>query len=265
MPTNPQMDPQIGAAATARRHVAFDRLHNFRDLGGYPAADGLVVAWGRLYRADSLGKLRGDDASADRERFAALGIRTVVDLRYPWEIAKRGRVPEQDGLDYHNLSIEHRPYDQAALGPDVDVETFLVEKYAEVAADGVKEIRGALDVLAAAAGPAVFHCTSGKDRTGIIGALVLTLLGVDDEVIVADFALTGLATERLVADWRSWVPADRELTWPGYGRAPAGLMRRFLAWAEAEHGSLRGYAEAQLGVDDALVAALRTRYLVAAG
>ncbi|MEU8132995.1 tyrosine-protein phosphatase [Streptodolium elevatio] len=252
MPTNPQ------------RHVSFDRLHNFRDLGGYPAVDGRVVAWGRLYRSDSLGKLHGDDARADRERFLALGIRTVVDLRYPWEIAKRGRVPERDGLGYHNLSIEHRPYDQAALGPDVDVEPFLTEKYVEVALDGVKEIRGALDVLAAPGGPAVFHCASGKDRTGIIAALVLTLLGVEDEVIVADFALTGLATERLVADWYTWVPPGRELTWPGYGQAPAGLMRGFLAWAEAEYGSLRGYAEAQLGVDDALVAALRAQYLVAA-
>lgn len=251
MPTNSQ------------RHVSFDRLHNFRDLGGYPAADGRVVAWGRLYRSDSLGKLVGDDAGEDRERFLALDVRTVVDLRYPWEIERRGRVPERDGLAYHNLSIEHRPYDQAALGPEDHVEPFLAEKYVEVALDGVKEIRGVLDVLAAPGdGAAVFHCASGKDRTGIIAALVLTLLGVDDDVVVADFALTGLATERLVADWRAMVAPGRELTWPGYGQAPEGLMRRFLAWAEDGHGSLRGYAEQRLGVDDALVAALRAKYLV---
>ncbi len=75
------------------RHVAFDRLHNFRDVGGYAGAGGATVRWGRLYRSDSLGKLRG----ADWERFRALGIRTVIDLRYPWEIAAKGRLPEGAG------------------------------------------------------------------------------------------------------------------------------------------------------------------------
>ncbi|GAA2245303.1 MULTISPECIES: tyrosine-protein phosphatase [Kitasatospora] len=240
------------------RHIEFDRLHNFRDLGGYRTEDGRTVRWGALYRSDSLAKLAGEP---DRERFRALGIRTVIDLRYPWEIEARGRVPEDLGVAYHNLSIEHRPYDQAALGPETDTAAFLAERYAEVAEDGVKELRRVLEVIAADGGPLVFHCASGKDRTGIVAALVLDLLGVPEETVVADFALTGLATERLIADWRAANPGH-ELNWPGYGTAPAVLMRLFLDGLAERHGSVRGYVGEVLGLGTEFGERLRERLLV---
>ncbi|WP_214321507.1 tyrosine-protein phosphatase [Nonomuraea sediminis] len=228
------------------RHVTFERLHNFRDLGGYPTADGRRVRLGRLYRSDSLGKLGG----ADWDRFLELGIGTVIDLRYPWEVDRWGRVP--DGPEYHNLSIEHRPYDQAALGPEVDPVDYLAERFAEVTADGVAEIRQALEVIAAADEPVVFHCASGKDRTGIVAALVLSLLGVEEDTVVEDFALTGLATDRLVADWRA-AHDGRSPRWPAYGTAPADLMRRFLR----DLGPVEDYAK-RLGFDPE---PLRGRYV----
>ncbi|MEI5008257.1 tyrosine-protein phosphatase [Streptomyces sp. PmtA] len=243
-----------------RRHIPFERLHNFRDLGGYPTGDGRSVRWGRLYRSDSLAKLAGDDW----ERFLGLGIGTVVDLRYPWEIEARGRVPEDASFAYHNLSIEHRPYDQPSLGTEVEVGPFLAERYLEVADDGVAELRQALGVIAAADGPVVFHCASGKDRTGLLAALVLLLLGVSEADAVEDFALTELATGRLLADWRA-AHGDREPTWPGYGRAPAEVMTLFLAALARRHGSVRDYAANALGVDEALTEALRERLLTPAG
>ncbi|MEV4413432.1 tyrosine-protein phosphatase [Catellatospora sp. NPDC049609] len=238
------------------RHIAFGRVHNFRDLGGYRGHAGRTVRWGRLFRSDSLSKLD----EADWARFAELGVRTVIDLRYPWEIDRAGRVREHPGLAYHNLSIEHRPYRQADLDPDVPTGPFLAGKYTEVAEDGVAELRQALDVIAADENaPVVFHCASGKDRTGLVAALVLALLDVPEDVIVADYALTELASERLVADWtaRSGQPP----TWLGYGRAPAEVMTLFLAWVNENYGSLRGYAEKRLGVDDAYVARLRETLL----
>ncbi len=244
------------------RHIAFDRLHNFRDLGGYRASDGRTVRWGRLYRSDSLGKLAVASAT-DRQRFLALGLRTVIDLRHPWEIESRGRVPESFGADYHNLSIEHRAYDQSALGPEVDTTTYLAERYAEVTDDGAAELRQALAVIAADdSGPLAFHCAAGKDRTGVVAALVLALLGVSEEDIVADFALTGLATDRLNADWAAANP-DRVVHWPGFGRAPAELMRRFLDDLTARHGSVAAYAADRLGADEQLVGALRANLLTA--
>ena len=242
--------------ANMDRHLRFGRLHNFRDLGGYRAVDGREVRWGRLYRADSLGKLDG----ADWDRFAALGVRTVVDLRYPWEIAQRGRVRDCDGIAFHNVSIEHRPYDQAGLGADVEVTPYLAERYLELAHDGKAELRQAIEVLAASEGPAVFHCMAGKDRTGIVAALILTLLGVSEPDIVADFALSGLAADRFTADWRARNPGGGYL-WPGYCQTPPELMTAFLAGMTSRYGSVAEYAETAAGIGPATVARLRDRLL----
>ena len=238
------------------RHIEFAGVHNFRDMGGYLAADGRTVRWQALYRSDALHKLNDEDWG----RFAELGVRTVIDLRYPSEIEARGRV--RDGsFAYHNLSIEHRPYDQPSLEPSVPVGRYLADRYAEVAEDGVAELRQALEVIAdQGSAPVVMHCASGKDRTGLLAAVVLGLLGVAEEDIVADFALTELATERLRADHLA-NPANPPLRWPGWGRAPAEVMELFLADLAARYGSLHGYATERLGVGDALVKALRERYL----
>jgi protein-tyrosine phosphatase len=238
------------------RHIEFERLHNFRDLGGYRTADGRTVRWGRLYRSDSLAKLAG----ADWERFLGLGIGTVIDLRYPWEIASRGRVPESGTFAYANLSIEHRPYDQAEIDPALDPWRYLADRYAEVALDGAAELRTALELIAAGDRPQVFHCASGKDRTGLLAALVLLLLGVPQDTVVEDFALTELATARLLADWQAANPG-REMRWPGYGRAPAEVMRLFLTDLRRSYGSVEEYATGHVGVDADLIARLRDRLL----
>ncbi|WP_156726013.1 tyrosine-protein phosphatase [Streptomyces apocyni] len=238
------------------RHIAFARLHNFRDLGGYRTADSRTVRWRRLYRSDSLSKLQG----ADLDRFRSLGVRTVIDLRYPWEIARKGRVPDSPGLTYVNLSVEHRPYDQAEIDPSVDPWRYLADRFAEVALDGAVELREALRVIAYGDEPQVFHCASGKDRTGLLAAIVLSLLGVADDDIAADFALTELATERLVADWKTAHPG-RTLRWPGYGRAPEEVIRLVLSDLNDTYGSVHDYAVKHVGVDDSLISELRAQLL----
>jgi len=239
------------------RHVTFEKLHNFRDLGSYRTRDGGRVATGTIYRSDSLGKLTG----GDWQKFLGLGVRTVIDLRYPWEIESRGRVPESGRFHYVNLSIEHRPYDQATIDPGLDPWRFLADRFAEVLADGADEIRQVIEHLAVDPGPVVFHCTSGKDRTGLVAALTLTLLGVPRADVLADFALTERATERLVADWRAANP-DREMLWPAYGRAPATILEHVFADVEARYGSVEEYLRSTAGLSDETVQRLRERLLV---
>ncbi|MFI9508697.1 tyrosine-protein phosphatase [Nocardia sp. NPDC052566] len=239
-----------------KRHIGFERLHNFRDMGGYRAGDGRAVVWGRLYRADSLGKLRG----GDWDRFVELGVRTVIDLRYPWEIEANGLVPQAERFRYANCSIEHRPYDQAAIDPDIDPWRYLADRFAEVAVDGVAEIREAIELIANGDGPTVFHCTAGKDRTGLIAALVLTALDVSEEQILADFALTELATARFVADWLAMNPG-RELIWPGYGRAPAEVMRLVLDDLTTTYGSPHRYLTDEVKLTTAVIDQLQAQLL----
>ncbi|MET9829054.1 tyrosine-protein phosphatase [Streptomyces sp. NPDC006385] len=231
------------------RHVRFEALHNFRDLGGWTTADGHRVRTGRLYRTDSLGKLTQD--TPDWSRFLSLGIRTVIDLRYPWEIEDQGRVPDHPSFAYHNLSIEHRPYNQAALAPDVELGPYLAERYLEMAADGTREIRGALELVAKSAEsdtPLAFHCASGKDRTGLLAALVLGLLKVPEATIIEDFALTDRAAPALLTDWKAR-NNGRIPTWPGFGRAPEAVMRLFLAKLTARYGGVEGYVSEALSLD----------------
>ncbi|WJV50392.1 GNAT family N-acetyltransferase [Streptomyces flavofungini] len=245
---------------TVKRHIPFERLHNFRDLGGYVTEDGRAVRWEQVYRSDSLSKLRG----ADWDRFLALGVRTVIDLRQPWEIEAKGRVPEHPTLAYHQLNVEDRTRSQSSPDPDGPLVPYLRERYLTMAEAGAKELRRALEVLADdGSGPVVFHCVSGKDRTGLLAALLLALLGVAEADIVEDYARTELAADRFLADWRADHP-EGEPTWLGFGRAPAEAMRLFLAGMSERYGSLRAYAEQLLGVDAELVAGLRRNLLAPA-
>jgi protein-tyrosine phosphatase len=241
------------------RHIGFTSIHNFRDVGGYATAGGGRVRWRRFYRADSLGRLAG----VDLERFAALGLRTVIDLRHGEEIERHGRVPEHLGLAYHHLCVERRPWRREEYDPRHGLPRFFADRYAELAEDGVEEFGRAIELIAdAGRAPVVAHCAAGKDRTGVLVAVVLRLLGVAEADVVADYALTGLATGRFVADWRRLHP-DRPLSWPGFGQAPAEAMRLFLAELDQRYGSIRAYAAKHLGVQDDLVRALRANLVTA--
>ena len=247
--------------SAVERKIEFERLFNVRDLGGLRTRGGRAVRSGLLYRADGLFKL--NDASAeDLRRFAKLDLRTVIDLRYPWEIERQGKVPGADELTWHNLSIEHRPYDQTVDKPDQPSERFFADRYAETAFDGKAEVRAALEVIADVdSAPLAFHCKSGKDRTGIIAALILTLMDVPEAEIVADYALTEEARPQFLADWYAQNGADTTAPMRHAFRAPARAMELFLLELARDYGSVRGYL-ASTGADvPALASALCDRYL----
>ncbi|MFG1680556.1 tyrosine-protein phosphatase [Nonomuraea sp. NPDC049269] len=238
------------------RHIEFANIHNFRDVGGYPARDGRTVRWQRLYRADSLGWLAGDDLVT----FQTLNVRTVIDLRHPFEVEKNGRVPESDGLDYRNLPIEGRRWDLTAYDDRLDVARYLADRYLEVTEDGVRNLRTAIETISrSGSAPVVVHCAAGKDRTGLLTALILSLVGVADEDIIDDYALTGLATERFIASWQRRNP--NVARWPGFGVAPAEAMRLFLADLAARHGSVGKYCTDVLQVGAGTIVELQKSLL----
>ncbi|MFI6483338.1 tyrosine-protein phosphatase [Nonomuraea sp. NPDC050663] len=233
------------------RHLSFANLRNFRDAGGYAAYDGRTVKWQRLYRADNLGFLTG----ADLEAFHALKIRTVIDLRHDFEVDKSGRAPETEGLRYLNLPIEGRRWNaHERYEPGSSIARFFSDRYLECTEDRADNIRLALEAIAED-GPVVVHCAAGKDRTGIVTALALSLAGVSDEDIIADYALTGLATEHFIADHLARTPYVT--MWPGFGQAPADAMRFFLAGLAERHGSVAGYCTDVAGLSADAVEKLR--------
>lgn len=243
------------------RMIEFDRLFNIRDLGGLRTNDGRTLRSGLLYRSDALSKLNNASAE-DLRRFAKLDLRTVIDLRYPWEVERQGKVPGADTLAWHNLSIEHRSYDQARDKPDQPSERFFADRYAETVLDGKVEVRAALEVVADAdSAPLAFHCKSGKDRTGIIAALILTLMGVPEAEIVADYVLTEQARPRFLAEWQALNGANATAPMRHAFRAPARAMELFLLELARDYGSVVGYVAATGADVPALTSALRDRYL----
>ena len=159
---------------------------NFRDLGGYAALGGRSLRWRQLYRSDGLATLTETD---HRVLVDELGLRTILDLRAAEEVA--ASVPQgllDAGLRHVNVPIfdETRQLWREDDGPGFTIAQFYY-RMLDLSSDRFVE---ALRLIAEAPGPIVFHCAAGKDRTGILAAVVLSLLGVSTEDIVADYTLT---------------------------------------------------------------------------
>jgi protein-tyrosine phosphatase len=212
-------------------------LFNFRDLGGYATADGRVTRWRRLFRSDSLSRIDPADAAS----FTALGVRTVIDLRRPREVERDGRVHAFHGLSYHHLHPAHAEWDDATDAAETSDARWLANRYLDLAEEGRAAITAAVEVIADADNaPVVVHCVAGKDRTGVVSAVTLGALGVPDDVIAEDYALTQGATERSMQFLRRLNPevARMPARWLA---SPAETMQLFLADLRARHGSVRAY------------------------
>ena len=231
------------------RLIPFEQVFNFRDLGGYPARGG-TVRWRTLFRADGLNRLQ----PGEEDTFAALGISTVIDLRTGEEADHGGRFPTHVwDVTYHHLPM----FDVLPDWPEGidDPADYLSERYLEMFATGRKTVTRAFELLADPASyPLVFHCTAGKDRTGILAALVLAVLGVPDDVIAADYALSQAAMGRLV----TWAREQQGVFARPRGPVPSVAVEArpativsFLTKLRARAGSEDGFvAELGVGADE---------------
>lgn len=230
---------------------------NFRDIGGVPSDLGFV-ARGRLFRTAHLSEV--DEQSAEH-LVAALRIGRYIDFRADFEVTRDG---EPRFLLARGVRWIRNPFDLS----DAVFEALsrpAAGDWEQLYLRGLRRLRSelaqAVRHIAEADGPVVFGCWVGKDRTGVVAALVLSLLGVADEVIAEDFAKT---TELLVPFkarftvlWKLEPQAAEEI-FACYSVARPETMLGFLRALRAEFGSV----QAALGLDQATVDALRARYLV---
>ncbi|RLP93670.1 tyrosine-protein phosphatase [Micromonospora sp. BL4] len=239
------------------RHIPLPATFNFRDVGGYTGHDGRTVRRGRLYRSDSLHRLD----EQDRDAFAAIGVRTVIDLRRPAEVARDGRVPAYQGLTYRHIHPEHADWAEQPHEEGSSLARYLADRYADLAQTGTAGLAEAVGLIADSANaPVVVHCVAGKDRTGIVCALTLAVLGVDDADIVADYALSTEASARFGAWLAETTPGGLDHVPAPFLASPAEAMELFLAELREGHGSVEGYLR-HAGVTDAQLAALRDHLL----
>jgi len=240
-----------------QRAVAFANIHNFRDLGGLPGLDGRLVRRHRLYRADDLSRVQG----ADQETFTALGVRTVVDLRRPSEVEAIGRIPDFDGYIYHHVHLDYPVWPAHEFADTADRVAYVTERYLEMTDCATTGIGQAIRLIAdASTAPLVFHCIAGKDRTGVVAALTLSLLGVDDTVIADDYHQSEHAEP---ANWKWYLSRDSNLVdrrWQHITVSPPEGMLAFLDQFRQRHGSVDRYVTS-IGVTAEHIAALRTHLL----
>jgi protein tyrosine/serine phosphatase len=242
----------------AHRWIDLEGPSNFRDLGGLPTADGGRVRTGLLFRSDSLALLSAGDVA---HITGDLGLRRVVDLRSSPEIGRHG----QADLAAVGIEIIHAPIVDETRGEQRDIEdpaTLTLDRIYLLMLERFRARFGA--AVAALADPdhqpAVFHCAAGKDRTGLIGAMILEVCGVDRDLVVEDFLLTNdrmptmVDRHRVHADARAKEPEiERQTLFP-----TAENVGLTLAGIDATWGSCAAYlAGAGLGVEG--VTALRDR------
>lgn len=215
--------------------------YNFRDLGGYATTDGRSTRWGRLYRSDTLHELTDQDLELIRN----IGLVSVIDLRTAAEVERHGRgVLGSEPIRYVNLSVlpEAGAEQQAAPAAQIDDVVGRYLSYLDVGRSALVESFGV--IADPDSYPLVFHCQAGKDRTGVLTALLLDCIDVERSAIVDDYVLTetrmDLILGRLRRDPRF---ADRmdELP-PSVFAVEASTMERFLDGLDDRFGGGRAWA-----------------------
>ena len=221
--------------------VVLEGCLNFRDLGGVPTRDGGRVRSGHLYRSDALHHLTPADVALLRDR---LRIGAVIDLRSTAELRSEGQGP----LAAEPIAFHHVPLfdgDTRSARASAEANT-LAQRYLFLAEIGREPIARTVTLIAEASAPLVYHCAAGKDRTGVVSAILLGLLGVEDEVIVADYATSRENLDAIVARLRGMAGyrVILDALPPDTMHAEPETMRAFLAALAASHGSIAGYVRA---------------------
>jgi protein-tyrosine phosphatase len=245
-----------------QRTIDLDGCLNFRDLGGYPTADGRLVRWRVLFRSDGLHHLSERDVTRLRDE---LRVGEVIDLRSSAEVRNDGQGPlANEPVRFHHLPLfDGGGGEQAQRDPG---DMTLADRYFFLAELAKQPIARILTLLAETERPAIYHCAAGKDRTGVVSAIVLSLLGVRDEVIVADYAASRENLDAII---------DRLMTSKGYEvmfsalppdtmHAEPETMISFLRQLNDKYGSIAGYAQ-DAGVGAPSLDRLRDRLLATPG
>jgi protein-tyrosine phosphatase len=236
------------------RQINFDAVFNFRDLGGYRTQTGRTVAWRRLFRSSNFCKMTSNDLGRLSQE---LGVSTVLDLRSSLEIEKQGVcLLSGSGIRHHNISLIPDGGDKQANERRYEGLTNMGEFYVKLSQQqefGNRLIEALKVVAEPNKLPLVFHCSLGKDRTGILAAFILSVLDVADEDIINDFSLSMPYMESLLERMKNDPQMAKDSNGlPDYfWEAKPNLMEIFLAAIKLEYGSARGYLKSH-GAETAL-------------
>jgi protein-tyrosine phosphatase len=252
------------SAIVGERRLVVDGAPNLRDMGGYETEDGRRVKWGRIFRSGTLGRLTAGGITLLKQ----LGIRLVCDFRTEAEARKYpGRFPDSRLVGYLHLTIQHGDFEPTAV-----FERIRSGDYGWISEEFM--LRGYIDSIELKAPvwavffnrlsdpenrPLLFHCTGGKDRTGVAAALVLLVLGVPEETVIADYGLSdgyNADARKGIYDLLQPLGVDMWVVEP-YFTAPASRLCALLKYIRDHYGSAEEYLLKKAGVPDGVIRRLR--------
>jgi len=231
---------------------------NFRDLGGYAGHDGRRIRWRRLFRSDHLAGLTADD----RAQLTALGLGTAVDFRGH---AESSAMPYAlPGVTRVSLAIEptvvQRMDELAAVGRPRDAALAaeaMRDLYVRLVDHSAPHFATLFGQLLQTERPLVFHCTAGKDRTGVAAALLLLALGVHLDDVMHDFLLTRVHYRRPPGITGDTPPEVLDVMW----NVQEDFLLAALSRIDEAHGGVQRYLVERLGLDSEAKAELALRFL----
>jgi protein-tyrosine phosphatase len=237
------------------RSIDFESVFNFRDLGGYSTGMGKSVVWRQLFRSAEFSRMTGNDIKKLRED---IGLKSVIDLRSGVELTQgQSGLIDRAGFRHFNIALMSDGGDNKADEERFNTFTNMGQFYLELMhKEGfVKRVVDVLEIVAAEENyPLVFHCAVGKDRTGIIAALLLSLLGVPEQTVIEDYSLSAgpMKVLRKTLEHGPLPPAGPKKLPEYFWEADPASMKLFLSSLISEYGSIRQCLQAG-GAESSLV------------
>ncbi|MDN4603250.1 tyrosine-protein phosphatase [Paenibacillus sp. F6_3S_P_1C] len=243
------------------RMIHTDGVINFRDMGGYLTEDGRTTRWGMLLRSADLHELSKQDLhTAD-----VLGIDWICDLRSDFEVASRPSPAIGKALNTNiPFMAEANPEEMQKIGHDLHAGykamILNTDKCTLILNELLKEERDT----------SLFHCAAGKDRTGVVCALILLTLGVPREVVIEDYELTNLAVDGLMQrflsesnkDYKEYMDHMPELKGAIPEMMKAAFIQAIFEAIDEKYGSFELYLSEGLGINEEQRTALQNKYLI---
>ena len=254
---------------------------NARELGGYYTTDGKQIKHGVLLRTAALNKISSDDLTRLTKDY---NLSLITDLRMSYEAAAKPD-PVIDGVKYVNLRVIDENLFGKELEKKLNIEGDAMERLRLIVDSGILSQDMYVNFISTDYGKKayreffrelinlpperslLFHCTQGKDRTGIAAMLILSALGVSEEIILEDFLLTNIFNADLIAGQRKMLlsrgikESELEKYMIILDEVNPKLMNKAIEWLKENYGSPLGYITKELGVSEAEIEALKAKFL----